>query len=160
MFSDIKSKTRSRETHINGKTYTIQLLSTSLGIKVKERIIRAFGPMLGVSFDYIQKGEDIFPEDFNLFTDLSIALVRNLTELDVVTTIQLLLADSYCDGHKIDFEDHFAGNYSELYLLVEFALKENFGSFFTDYLKAKGLSVDALREMLPKAQTTEEQEQK
>lgn len=156
MFSDIKSKTRIREAQINGKTYMIQLLTTSLGIRVKEKIIKAFGPMLGVSLDYAQKGDDLLPEELNVFTDLSIALVSNLDKLDVVTTIQLLLAESWCDGQKIDFEEHFAGNYSELYQLVELALKENFGSFFTEYFKAKGLPIEALKGMFQMAHTTEE----
>ena len=157
---DTKPKTRLRTTIINNKEYAIQILTTSLGIKVKEKIIRAFGPTIGVALDYMEKGNDLLPDEFNMFTDLSIALVSNITQLDVVTTIQLLLADSYCEGQRVDFEEHFAGNYGELYTLVEFALKENFGNFFTDYLQAKGLSVESLKAMVPKAQTTEESSEK
>ena len=115
---------------------------------------------IGVALDYMEKGNDLLTDEFNMFTDLSIALVSNITQLDVVTTIQLLLSDSYCEGQRVDFEEHFAGNYGELYTLVEFALKENFGNFFTDYLQAKGLSVESLKAMVPKAQTTEESSEK
>ena len=83
-----------------------------------------------------------------MFTDLAIALVRQLDELELEETCRVLLAGLTCNGQPVDYETHFAGNYSAYIQVIEYALKENFGSFFTDYLKAKGLEIPTLMAML------------
>lgn len=154
------SNIRSKE--INGKKYTITLLPAELGLKVQEKIIKGLGPTFGVLADNAILGETIFPEDRSFFTDMSIALVKNMAELDLVTTIKILVSNSYCNSQPIDFNNHFAGNYGELYLLVEFALRENFGDFFTLLLREKGIEIHTLKQMVTEmmGQKSKEQEEK
>ena len=152
---EINTKAGIRTKDIEGKKYTIKLLPATVGLKVGEKIIKACGPALGVLLDSGDSG------GFDLYTDLSIAIVKQLDELDLIDTVKVLFADSYCGSQAIEFDTHFAGNYGELILLVEYALKENFGDFFIKYLKAKGLEIHTLREMMTKrVQSPEESEEK
>lgn len=152
-----------RETEINGRTYSIKLLPASVGIKVKEKIIKAFGPALGVLIDSSSIEEEfLLPEEQTFWTNIAIAIVSNMSELDLVATLKVLTSQSWCNGKEIDFDEHFAGNFGELYILVEFILKENFGDFFTVFLKAKGIEIPTLGEMMTivKAQSQGESEEK
>lgn len=147
-FEEALKATNTKTKEINGKNYTITLLPTEVGLKVQEKIIKGLGPTFGVLADNAMLGDVVFPEDKQLFTDMSIALVKNMADLDMVGTIKILVASSYCNGTPIEFNKHFAGNYGELYLLVEFALRENFGDFFTLILKEKGIEIHTLRKMM------------
>lgn len=137
-----------RQLTLNGKVYSIKLLPASKGMSVSSRLIKALGPAFGVMLD--SNNEDLFPEQVSMFTDLAIAIVRQLDELQLETTIKELLGCLSCDGQTVNFDEHFAGNYGELIAVTEYALKENFGDFFTEYLRAKGLETHTLREMLLK----------
>jgi len=137
-----------RQLVLNGKTYSVKLLPATKGMSVSARIIKAVGPAFGVLLD--SSNEDLFPEEISMFTDLAVAVVRQLDELQMEITIKELLGGLSCDGQSVNFDEHFAGNYGELIAVTEYALKENFGDFFTEYLKAKGLEIHTLREMFQK----------
>ena len=130
---------------INGNKYSIKLLPASVGLEVTQKLIKGLSPALGVVLD---SNEELDFIESSFYTDIAIAISQGLPDLDTTNLIRVLLKDSYCDSKLIDFETHFVANYGTLIALVEFALKENFGSFFTDYLKAKGLEIPTLRAMM------------
>ena len=144
----IKQKT------INGKIYSVKLLPATLGMTISSRIMKAMGPAIGVVVD--SKDEIYLPGEQSFYTDIAVAVVAQLDELSLEMTVQELLGGLSCDGHAVDFDRHFAGNYGSLIAVVEYALQENFGNFFTDYLRAKGLEIHTLRDLMkPKEETPE-----
>ncbi len=154
-FEQANNEAGLRRKEINGKLYCIQLLPASKGLTIGKRLIKSLGTALGVVLD---SNDNPFAAE-TIFTDLSIAIVSKIDDLDLEATIKELLGYCSCGGNQIDFDRHFAGNYGEMVAVVEFALRENFGDFFTDYLKAKGLEIHTLREMMnKKAETPEKSE--
>ena len=101
------------------------------------------------------QNEDEF-EQGSLFTDLSIAIVSKLDDLDVINVVQELLRGCTANGKAIDPNEYFSGQIDHFYLVIEFALKENFGDFFSKVLKAKGLEIHTLREMMTPTMTQQE----
>ena len=159
MFAQQLQNAGQRQKDINGKTYAITLLPASQGLAVGNRLIKSLGPAIGVLLDSSQIEEVLFPEDQSMFTDISIALVRQLDELDVESTIKLLLNGATCNSQPINFDQHFAGNYGEMVAVTEFALKENFGDFFITYLGSKGLGIHTLKQALqPRVKDTTPEE--
>ena len=132
---------------INGKDYVIQLLPTSVSLEVSQKLVKALGPAFGVLLDN-NSDESMYQMEQTLFTDLFIAIAKQLDNLELTTLLQVLLKGAYCDGQAIDFDEHFRGKFGELLLVGEWALKENFKDFFISYLKAKGLEIHTLREMM------------
>lgn len=144
----------SRQIVIGDKTYGIQLLPATAGLQLGNRLIKGFAPTLGVFLDNEENTE--FSLEQTLFTDAAIALTRHMDDMDVVAIIKGMLAGLTCNAKPVEFDQEFRGNYGTLMAIVEFALKENFSDFFTDYLKAKGLDTETLRSlMVRKADTPE-----
>jgi hypothetical protein len=119
---------------------------------VGQKLLKTFGPALGVLMDNNNNEATTFDES-TLFTDLAMTLCLRLDDLDLVATLKKLFENSYVTngegGHDpLDFDEHFSANFGNLMAVTEFALKENFGDFFTSYLSAKGLEINTLREMV------------
>ena len=125
---------------IGGKKYVIQMLPALQGVSLAKRILKSVVPLLGIWADGDKKEGFILPEDDNLFAELAIMFTGKLDDLNVEEVIVALTAGLTCDGKEVDFNTHFRKNYAELLLVLEEALKENFGSFFVDYLEAKGIN--------------------
>lgn len=134
----------------NGDTYTLKLLPASKGMMMGKRLISTFAPALGVLMDSTTK-DPIFVEENTMCTDLAVAIVSQLDQLDFEKTIIDLLTGMTCNGQGIVFDTHFAGKYGLLLNCVEWAIKENFGDFFTEWLKGKGLSIPTLKSMMTDA---------
>ena len=140
---------------IGGRTYSLKLLPARKGMAMGKRIIQAFGPALGVILDSNAETDVIFGEEQNLCTDLAIAIVGQLDELAIEQTVLDLLGGMTCDGQPIAFDSHFAAKYTILLEVITWAIKENFGDFFTGWLKAKGLSIPTLKSMMTSAMSEE-----
>ena len=125
---------------INGKTYTLKLLPAIKGMMMGKRLISTFAPALGVLMDTSTE-DTIYANEQTLCTDLAVAIVTQLDQLDLEQTILDLLAGMQCEGKQIEFNSHFQANYESLLSCVEWAIVENFGGFFTGWLKQKGLSI-------------------
>ena len=146
IIQDAVAQSGFKETIVNNKQYKVLLLPATRGLTIGQKLVKLVLPLFGILED--NNDEDKFlGEDKTLFTDLSIMVVRSMDDIDMVNTIKELLTGCYCNGQLVEFDTHFAANYGELIAVVEFALKENFGDFFTSYLKAKGLPIPTLREM-------------
>lgn len=150
-----------RQTNIEGKTYSIMLLSAIKGMTIGQKLIEAFSPAAGIVFDKSQEEDSLFNEN-TTFRDIAVAITARLDRLDMPNTVRDLFQGLACNGQQVNFDEHFRGNLGEMLLVLEFALKENFGDFFTKYLKAKGLEIHTLREMMAplKEENLEESENK
>ena len=136
-----------RSKNINGVEYTLKVLPATAGLKVGNALIKAAAPLLGLIVDSSKKDLE-FAADDNTATMLAMTLVEQMDNLDVVDLIKLLVSGVSANGTQIDFETHFAGQYGVLIALVEFSLVENFGNFFSTYLKAKGLETLSLTDLM------------
>jgi len=152
-----------RQKVINNKTYSIKLLPASRGMKLASRMFKTLAPALGVLLDSGEADKEalaLYGEDESLFTNLAVALVRQIDELSIDETVKELFGGLSCDGVAIDFDTHFAGNYGDLLILATYCLKENYGDdFFTVFLKESGLKIPTLRSMvgtIPKTQSSED----
>jgi hypothetical protein len=132
-------------TDIKGKQYSIKLLPAMQGVALANRIIRAVMPAIGAWFDGDKKEDFILPEDNNMFTEIALLLSSKLEDVGLEEIIKALCAGLKCNGEVVDFDSHFRANYSSLLLVIETAMKENFGSFFTEYLGAKGVSLQEVK---------------
>jgi len=156
-----------KEKDISGRVYSIVPLNATIGLDISQKIFKTFGPALGVLIDTAGGSSSVEDEAMNLdleredlWMELAMALTSSLDSLDLTETSKTLMKGVYCDGAEISYERHFAGNYGEYIAVLEFILKENFGSFFTGYLKAKGIEIHTLRTMMSrkKEQNQEESE--
>lgn len=110
--------------------YKIQLLSTSRAFVVGQEIMKLTLPSAGAAADGFGNME-AFGES-QTWQAIAIHLLGQMEAVDTLDLIQEILEDVECDGKEIDFDDHFKGNLGQLMSVIEFALKENFGSLFTD----------------------------
>lgn len=131
-------------TIIEGKAYSIRLLPATKGLALGLKLTKTFLPALGAFVDAGKREGLILPEDDTMFSEIAFTLTSQMDKLDLSTIINELLHQAICDDELIDFDSHFQANYSVLIQLVEFALKENFGDFFTQYLRSKGINLGEL----------------
>ena len=124
--------------------YAIKLLPSTQGIGLAFNLIRVFLPSIGAWADGEKKEGLILPEDNSMFSEVAMLLVGQMDRIDLSQVIKTLVGTALLNNKPIDFEKHFVGNYGSLIELVEFALKENFGSFFTSYLRKKGIDLGSL----------------
>ena len=125
---------------INGDVYRLKMLPAMQGVSLAKRILKAVVPLIGMWADGEKKEEFILPEEDDLFTELALLFTSKVDELNVEEVISALMNELTCNGVEVDFNTHFRKNYCNLLLLLEESIKENFGSFFVDYLKAKGIN--------------------
>lgn len=134
-----------RQVTIKGISYQFTLLPAFPGIELAKEIISLILPSAGAGGDgYLaSKNGSVFDES-STFTDIAILLTSRLGEFDTTAVLTTLLSGVSADGVEIDCNKYFSGRYSELTLLMEACMKENFGDFFTEYLQAKGLLIPFL----------------
>lgn len=115
---------------INGKEYTIHLLPATAGLKMSLEISKLMAPSVGAGLDGLRHDE-ILHGSPTTFTDLAMKLVTQMDQVNVVELVGALLGKVEVGGSRINFDTHFRANYGELIQVIEFALRENFESFFT-----------------------------
>lgn len=123
MFDHIKQKT------INENKYQIELLPARKGLKLAMKLSQVILPTLGSSIDALDN------TDGTGFTRVALLLVEQMDQFDVVELMDELLDNAVVNGKELDIDSHFIANYGELVEVLEFAVRENFESFF----EAKGL---------------------
>lgn len=138
---------------IEGKVYSVKLLPATQGLGLALKLIKTFLPTLGAWADGEKKEGLILPEDNSMFSEMAILLVSQLDKVDIGLVVKQLLDGALVDNEGLDFETYFSANYSTLIELVEFAMKENFGDFFTNYLRKKGID---LKTLIPQGQGASE----
>lgn len=116
---------------IKDDEYTVHLLPTTVGLAMSLEISKLLMPSLGAGIDGFRHDEILHGAP-TTFADLGKLLVGQMGDVKIVEMIKALLGNVEVSGKKIDFDTKFRGNYGTLLQLVEFALKENFESFFTE----------------------------
>ena len=117
---------------IDGEKYSIVLLNTSETLRTGQEIIKLILPSAGAAMDGMFGEQDILADEPATFTSIAFHLVRQMGEFHTIETVKQLLEGSTVDGEPLEFETHFKGKFSVLIKLIEFAVKENYGSLFTD----------------------------
>jgi hypothetical protein len=146
--------------NIKGKTYTIELLPATQAFAVAIQLVKVALPTIGAIVDGTKKQDLILPEEDNLFTDAAVLLVAQMNNISVLDIVQLLTQKITLDGKAVNIDDEFKGNLGGLVCLLEFTLKENVGDFFTEYLQAKGISIQSLKDLMgTKEETTSPSEE-
>ncbi len=142
--TDVMAQQGYKQIMLEEGMYAIKLLPSTQGIGLAFNLIRVFLPSIGAWADGEKKEGLILPEDNSMFSEVAMLLVGQMDRIDLSQVIKTLVGTALLNNQPIDFEKHFVGNYGSLIELVEFALKENFGSFFTSYLRKKGIDLGSL----------------
>lgn len=122
---------RQRKKEFNGKTYQLTVLPAGEGYAMALRLLKLILPALGGGLDGMQHDELIHGAP-RTFSDLALTICEQMDKADVLGITKRLVKDVVVDGQGIDFDEYFAANYGELITVLEWSLKENFGSFFTE----------------------------
>ena len=131
-------------TTIQGDAYVIKLLPAMQGVSLCNRLFRTFVPAIGAWLDGDKREGLILPEDDTMFSEITHILAKNFETLGIEDVIRAICSGLTCNGVEVDFDNHFRGKYDTLLLVLEVALKENFGSFFTGYLEEKGINLQVI----------------
>ena len=110
------------------KEIQIYKLPASEGIVMGTKILKLILPVLGGFADEMFSEET--KEVPKTFSEISTRLVTQMDNVDILGIIKRLLSELAINRKEVDFDNYFMGNYGELILVVEFALRENFNSFF------------------------------
>lgn len=138
---------------IDGDVYAIKLMPATQGLSLALNLIKIFLPSLGAWADGEKKEQFILPEDNQMFSEVAMLLVSQMDKVDLSAVVRSLLNGVLYNNEQVDFDKHFSAKYDELIELVEFAMRENFGSFFTNYLRRKGIDLGSI---LPSQEASEE----
>lgn len=110
-----------KQVEVNGNTYLITQFGGRQGLKLGKKVARVILPAVG----------KVFQEDSEqaTFGNILETVAENLDELDD-RTIEELLSETHFNKAAIDFDTHFAGNYSGLFLLLWEVIQFNFQDVF------------------------------
>lgn len=129
---------------IKNSTYTIELLPATQAFAVATQLLKVFLPAIGAYVDGAKREKLVLPEENEMFAGVGLLLVGQLDKISVLDIVTLLTQNIKKQGTVIDIDTEFKGNLGGLVALIEYVLVENCGSFFTDYLQAKGISLPSL----------------
>jgi hypothetical protein len=119
-----------RSKEINGKRYQITLLPALKAVGMAKTLSKVILPAIGGAIDGVR--DDGLNGPPRNFTDLALTLCTQLEDLDLDNLINTLMQGVMCEGKEVrDINTHFQGELGELVAVLEFALRENFSSFFT-----------------------------
>lgn len=124
----------------NGKKYIIKVIPTLKGIKIASQLSKFVLPIIGGTIDGIRNIDpDLGPP--RTFSDIAKVLIEKLESGDVEDILINLLQGARVKEldspvRDLDIDQDFRANYGELIAVLEFSLKENFGSAFS----GKGIS--------------------
>lgn len=119
-----------RKKTINNKEYQINVLGAMEALKMGRTLSKVILPAVAGILDGTRANE--FGETPKTFTDLALMICTQLDDLDFDYIVLTLLKGCKCDGRDIQSVDtHFQGDLGEMISVLEFALRENFSSFFT-----------------------------
>lgn len=129
----------------NGKKVRIKLLpAITIGIPVARRLLDIIAPAIGGTLDGM-KHDDVLHGVPKTFTEMSLTVCKQLEKAEVGSLVFTLLEGLEVDNSDVDLDEYFTANYGEMIEILEFALKENFQSFFTgDAIKQRFLKAIAM----------------
>lgn len=113
-----------RMTVVNGKSVQLSLLKARDGFQMAMRLQKLILPAIGALVD----GNSGI--DTNAYARAASLLVSNMESDEILMMVEKLLGRMTIDGQVVNFDEYFMANYGELVDILQFALKENFESFF------------------------------
>lgn len=122
---------RYSDTTVNGKNIRIKLLpALTVGIPTARRLLNIIAPAVGGTLDGLRH-DDFIHGVPKTFSDMSLVVCQQLENAEVHQIIFTVLEHMEVDNKVVNLDEYFMGNYGEMIEILEFALKENFQSFFT-----------------------------
>lgn len=116
---------------IKGEIYKIDLLDADDGLDLWENLMKVVLPSVGTGLDSMQH-DPVLDGSPTTFTEAMSHLSNKLDGQTLKKISVVLLTDMEVDGKKVNWVEHFKGNYGAWRKVVKFALQENFSSFFED----------------------------
>lgn len=119
------------DTTVNGKNVRIKLLpALTVGIPTARRLLNIIAPAVGGTLDGLRH-DDFIHGVPKTFSDMSLVVCQQLENAEIHQIIFTLLENMEVDNKVVNLDEYFMANYGEMIEILEFALKENFQSFFT-----------------------------
>lgn len=119
---------------INGHQWQVTQWPGRHAMRMKVRLAKTFGPALGAAASGAHSGMDTDLSELDVSGIVS-ALVERVDESGFLSLVQDMLHQTLVDNQDASsdafFDQHFAGNFGELYRGLGFVLEVNFGSFLT-----------------------------
>lgn len=114
-----------------GKNVRIILLpAISKGIPIARRLLSVVAPAVGGTLDGLRH-DDLIHGVPKTFSELSLVVCQQLENVEIGNVVYTILEGMEVEGKAVDLDKYFTANYGEMVEILEFALKENFQSFFT-----------------------------
>ncbi|MCP3921261.1 MAG: hypothetical protein GY714_01620 [Desulfobacterales bacterium] len=124
------------EFRIDNTDYKLTLLCTSRAFCTGQEIVKLSLPAAGAAFDGMMS-DDLY-DDNQTFAAIAIHMKNQLGNIDVLDIIKELLQNLLANDVPVDFESYFKGRLGLLVNVLSEAIKENYGSLFTEVsLKAR-----------------------
>lgn len=105
---------------VNGEDYLITQFGARAGFKLSKKVAKVVLPVMSKFYGGAEAS----------YADVMDAIVDKIDELDD-ETIALLLSRTTYQKKEINFDEHFAGNYGTLILLIWEIIKFNFDDVFS-----------------------------
>ena len=112
------------------KKVSIRVLPMTQGITVAKKLLAVIAPAVGGAFDGMRHDDYIHGAPKS-FSNLALLLCEQIDKIEIEKLIAALLFNIEVDGQEVILDEYFSANYGELIEILEFALKENFSTFFT-----------------------------
>lgn len=131
-----------KEKEINGNSYSVVQFPARQALKIKTRLFKLLGPSLTTLVNSLDKGLDSNLDE-NVLSKAVSLLVNKLDSDEVISLILELLSETYLNKTRINvskFDQHYAGNFNELYQALFFVLEVNYGDFLGGMFTMKGES--------------------
>lgn len=116
-------------TNIGGAKWEMNTLPATTGLSCLTQIAAIVGAPAGAAASAAKGKEKLMDLDVSIMGDAVAKMTERLAEPGTIDLVKTLLTDVRRNDKKIDFDDYFASNYSDLPSLIGWSLKENFGSF-------------------------------
>lgn len=127
----IKQDITKNTIEIKGEIYKIDLLDADDGLDLWENLMKVVLPSVGTGLDSMQH-DPVLDGSPTTFTEAMSHLSNKLDGQTLKKISVVLLTNMEVDGKKVNWSEHFKGNYGSWRKVVKFALQENFSSFFED----------------------------
>ncbi len=119
------------DTTVNGKNIRIKLLpALTVGIPTARRLLNIIAPAVGGTLDGLRH-DDFIHGAPKTFSEMALVVCKQLEEAEVHQIMFTLLEHMEVDNKVVNLDEYFMANYGEMIEILEFALRENFQSFFT-----------------------------
>lgn len=115
-------------TEINGRAYSYTQLPATKSLILKYSLAGIIGSAVTDIIPYLGKSKN---EQTKAFGDAMVKIFSNNEPEEIVALIKKVMVPAFCDGERIDIDKHFTGEASEMYQVLLWILKQEYGDFFT-----------------------------